>query len=87
MEHPMSETVPSASSPPYDRRRPGRINNLYPTLVSLFRQPAVVIDAEPDDDDLRPAVGIVTTVFVGLFVWVIVIIALSLAVLLLKDKI
>jgi len=87
IEHPTSKAVRSSSTPPHDRRRPGRINNLYPTLVSLFRHPVVVIDAEQDEGDLRPTLGIATAVFVGLFVWIPVMIALSLAFLWLKGKI
>jgi hypothetical protein len=67
-----------ASPSPHDRRRPGRDNSLYPTLISLLRRPTSPIDAEPDHGDLRPAVGVVLIVVLSLAFWIIVVIAILL---------
>ena len=58
-----------ASPPLGDRRRPGRSEYVHPSLISLLRHPTVVTEADLDDDNIRPAQGLVITVLLSLVFW------------------
>ena len=78
-EEPGNLAVARPVSPsPHDRRRPGRDNSLYPTLISLLRRPTSAVDDEPDHGDLRPAVGVALIVVLSLAFWIIVVIGILL---------
>lgn len=60
---PRTATAPQAVG---DRRRPGRSEYIHPTLISLLRHPTAATEADLDDDDIRPAQGLVTAVLLSL---------------------
>lgn len=66
-----------------DRRRPGRITKLSPDLIPLLRNPSKIapgsIDPETvpalsdEDDDLRPARGILVGGAISVLIWAVLI--------------
>jgi len=71
----VEETEPRSPTPPQavgDRRRLGRSANVHPTLISLLRHPTVTVETDLDDDDIRPAQGLVSAVLLSLPFWLLV---------------
>jgi hypothetical protein len=58
-----------SSSPAFDRRRPGRIENSPAALIPLLRQSPVTAESDFNDDDLRPSRGIATAVLISSMFW------------------
>jgi hypothetical protein len=70
---PRTPIAPQAAHPSLDdRRRPGRSEYVHPTLISLVRHPTVAIEADLEDDDIRPAQGLTTAVLLSLPFWLLV---------------
>ena len=64
---PLTHTTPQdVHAFPGERRRPGRSEYIHPTLISLLRHPTATTEADLEDDDIRPAQGLVTAVLLSL---------------------
>lgn len=74
---PDSVRAPAASTAPKDRRRPGRPDQVSPSLVPLLRTPSVIeaapasemADGPPLDDALAPARGIAIGLVLSVPLW------------------
>lgn len=58
--------------PPSDRRRPGRMNEVSPTLLPLLRDPVADSEAYDRDDDLRSSEGIAVSILLSAAPWAII---------------
>jgi|SRR5277367_943989 len=77
-EHLPLEETGSTATPFRDRRRPGRVESIPSTLMSLLRRPTAVIDEGPFDGDLRPIQGIASAMVLSLAFWGLVLVGVVL---------
>ena len=80
VDRPATE-IPAKQSPApsfVERRRPGRVENVSPELIPLLRNPTVIIEQNPAEDDFRLPKGIAVGIVLAIPLWALIFLGVSL---------